>query len=81
MRDELDDIHALFHGAPRTTEFKKLRKRIVRMTREAIEQYGMNRKRCAVACLLVGRQRQLHIACCASRIAMARSFARRHSGV
>lgn len=38
MRDELDDIHALFHGAPRTTEFKKLRKRIVRMTREAIEQ-------------------------------------------
>ncbi|MDF1871845.1 tRNA 2-thiocytidine(32) synthetase TtcA [Vannielia sp.] len=41
MLDEPDDIHALFHGAPATTEFKKLRKRIVRDTREAIEQYGM----------------------------------------
>jgi len=36
-----DDIHPLFNGAPSTTEFKKLRKRIVRYTREAIEQYGM----------------------------------------
>ena len=41
MLDDLDDIHPLFHGAPATTEFKKLRKRIVRYTREAIEQYGM----------------------------------------
>jgi len=41
MLDDLDDIHPLFHGAPSTTEFKKLRKRIVRYTREAIEQYGM----------------------------------------
>ncbi|MFY0634615.1 MAG: tRNA 2-thiocytidine(32) synthetase TtcA [Vannielia sp.] len=41
MLDESDDIHPLFHGAPSTTEFKKLRKRIVRDTREAIEQYGM----------------------------------------
>jgi tRNA 2-thiocytidine biosynthesis protein TtcA len=41
MLDDLDDIHALFHGAPSGTEFKKLRKRIVRQTREAIEQYGM----------------------------------------
>lgn len=41
MLDESDDIHPLFAGAPRTTEFKKLRKRIVRHTREAIEQYGM----------------------------------------
>ena len=41
MLDESDDIHPLFSGAPRTTEFKKLRKRIVRHTREAIEQYGM----------------------------------------
>jgi tRNA 2-thiocytidine biosynthesis protein TtcA len=38
---ELDDIHLLFHGAPSTTEFKKLRKRIVRYVRDAIEQYGM----------------------------------------
>jgi tRNA 2-thiocytidine biosynthesis protein TtcA len=36
-----DDIHALFHGAPKTTEFRKLRKRIIRETREAIDRYGM----------------------------------------
>ncbi|MDT8326051.1 MAG: tRNA 2-thiocytidine(32) synthetase TtcA [Roseovarius sp.] len=41
MLDENDDIHPLFAGAPSSTEFKKLRKRIVRQTREAIEQYGM----------------------------------------
>jgi len=41
MLDESDDIHPLFHGAPSSTEFKKLRKRIVRATREAIEHYGM----------------------------------------
>lgn len=41
MLDDLDDIHPLFHGAPSTTEFKKLRKRIVRNVREAVEQYGM----------------------------------------
>ena len=41
MLDDADDIHPLFHGAPRTTEFKKLRKRIIRETREAIDRYGM----------------------------------------
>ena len=41
MLDDLDDIHPLFHGAPSSTEFKKLRKRIVREVREAIETYGM----------------------------------------
>ncbi len=41
MLDDNDDIHPLFAGAPRTTEFRKLRKRIVRQVREAIEQYGM----------------------------------------
>lgn len=41
MLDEPDDIHPLFYGAPKTAEFKKLRKRIVRQTREAITQYGM----------------------------------------
>ena len=41
MLDDSDDIHPLFAGAPRTTEFKKLRKRIVRNAREAIEHYGM----------------------------------------
>ncbi len=41
MLDDLDDIHPLFHGAPSTTEFKKLRKRIMRNVREALDQYGM----------------------------------------
>lgn len=41
MLDTADDIHPLFHGAPKTAEFKKLRKRLVRETREAIERYGM----------------------------------------
>ena len=41
--DAGDDIHPLFHGAPRSTEFRKLRKRIVNSTREAIETYGMVR--------------------------------------
>lgn len=41
MLDKMDDIHPLFHGAPKSTEFKKLRKRIVQNMREAIETYGM----------------------------------------
>jgi len=41
MLDKPDDIHPLFKAAPATTEFKKLRKRIIRDTREAIERYGM----------------------------------------
>ncbi len=41
MLDDPDDIHPLFAGAPKTTEFRKLRKRIIRETREAIERYGM----------------------------------------
>ncbi len=41
MLDDAKDIHPLFDGAPGTTEFRKLRKRIVRQAREAIEQYGM----------------------------------------
>lgn len=45
MLDELDDtdIHPLFAGAPTSTEFRKLRKRMVRETRAAIEDYGMIR--------------------------------------
>ena len=43
MLDHID-IHPLFHGAPDTTEFRKLRKRIVRQTREAIERYRMVRE-------------------------------------
>jgi len=41
MLDEPTDIHALFEGAPSTTEFKKLRKRIIRETRAAIDDFGM----------------------------------------
>jgi tRNA 2-thiocytidine biosynthesis protein TtcA len=41
MINDLDDIHPVFSGAPQTTEFRKLRKRIIRCVREAMEQYGM----------------------------------------
>ncbi len=41
MLDRSDDIHPLFHGAPSTTEFKKLRKRIIRDTRAAIDDFAM----------------------------------------
>jgi tRNA 2-thiocytidine biosynthesis protein TtcA len=41
MFDNTDDIPPLLAGAPTSTEFKKLRKRIVRHTREAIEHYDM----------------------------------------
>jgi len=41
MLDQDQDIHPLFAGAPKTTEFKKLRKRLVQNMREAVEQYGM----------------------------------------
>lgn len=41
MLDESEEIHPLFQGAPTSTEFRKLRKRLVRETRAAIEAYGM----------------------------------------
>ena len=41
MLDCTADIHPLLSGAPSTTEFRKLRKRIIRQTREAIETYHM----------------------------------------
>ena len=41
MLDTPTDIHPLFYNAPSTTEFKKLRKRIIRQTREAVEDFGM----------------------------------------
>ncbi len=41
VNPEDNDIHPLFRGAPKTTEFRKLRKRIVRETRVAIDRYGM----------------------------------------
>ena len=33
-------IHPLFDKAPSTTEFKKLRKRIIKETRQAIEDFA-----------------------------------------
>ena len=41
MLDNDSEIHPLFENAPNTTEFKKLRKRLIRQAREAIETYGM----------------------------------------
>ncbi|RJE87921.1 tRNA 2-thiocytidine(32) synthetase TtcA [Paracoccus onubensis] len=45
MLDDIDDteIHPLFAGAPSSTEFRKLRKRLVREARAAIDDYGMVR--------------------------------------
>ena len=62
MFDDDTEIHPLFEGAPKTTEFKKLRKRLLRNTREAIEHYGMIEPVCALAGLPIGRERQLHAA-------------------
>ena len=41
MFDNTEDIHPLLANALGSTEFKKLRKRIVRGVREAIDAYGM----------------------------------------
>lgn len=41
LDDTDDDIHPLFHGAPKGLEFRKLRKRLVQQVREAIDTYGM----------------------------------------
>ncbi len=49
MLDDADDIHPLFYGAPKSTEFRKLRKRIIRDTREAIDRYGMVERRASDA--------------------------------
>ena len=41
MLDDADDLPPILRGAPGGTEFKKLRKRLVREVREAIQTYGM----------------------------------------
>lgn len=41
--EDLSGAHPLFQGAPRSVEFNKLRKRLVRNMREAIEKFGMAR--------------------------------------
>ena len=44
MLDQADEIHPLFHGAPKGQEFRKLRKRLVSQVRAAVETYGMARE-------------------------------------
>ncbi|MDP1668747.1 tRNA 2-thiocytidine(32) synthetase TtcA [Phaeovulum sp.] len=39
--DDAGEIHPLFQGAPTSTEFRKLRKRLVREVRDAIHAYAM----------------------------------------
>ncbi len=41
MFDETDGLPPILRDAPATTEFRKLRKRLVREVRDAIETYGM----------------------------------------
>jgi tRNA 2-thiocytidine biosynthesis protein TtcA len=41
--DEAPEVLAMFRAAPRSVEFNKLRKRLVRLTRDAIEKFGMVR--------------------------------------
>ena len=81
MLDEHDDIHPLVHGAPRTTEFKKLRKRIVRLTREAIEQYGMIEKGTRWLVCLSGGKDSYTLLAVLHELQMARPAARRSAGV
>ncbi len=40
---EAEGTHPMFRDAPRTVEFNKLRKRLIRLTREAIEKFAMVR--------------------------------------
>ena len=39
--DDAEDVLAMFRTAPRSVEYNKLRKRLVRLTREAIDKFGM----------------------------------------
>ena len=41
LDEDATDIHPLFSGAPKSTEFRKLRKRIVQNVREAVDTYAM----------------------------------------
>ncbi|MEO6014646.1 MAG: tRNA 2-thiocytidine(32) synthetase TtcA [Devosia sp.] len=44
MKDGAEELApAMFRAAPRSVEFNKLRKRLVRLTREAIDKFGMVR--------------------------------------
>ena len=43
IEDGAEGAPAMFRAAPRSVEFNKLRKRLVRLTREAIDKFGMVR--------------------------------------
>jgi len=43
MAEDLSGAHPLFAAAPRSVEFNKLRKRLIRNMREAIDKFGMAR--------------------------------------
>jgi tRNA 2-thiocytidine biosynthesis protein TtcA len=40
---ETEGTHPMFRDAPRSVEFNKLRKRLIRLTREALDKFGMVR--------------------------------------
>ena len=76
MLDDQDDIHPLFHGAPSSTEFRKLRKRIVREVREAIETYGMIERGARWLVCLSGGKDSYTLLAVLHRAAMARACCR-----
>ena len=75
------EIHPLFHGAPSTTEFRKLRKRIVRQVREAVEQYGMIERGARWLVCLSGGKDSYTLLAALDRTAMARPAAGGHPGL
>ena len=44
MIDTKQEIHPIFHNCPNSLEFRKLRKRIVRQTKDIIYSFKMNEK-------------------------------------
>src|SRR3569623_3128111 len=41
--EDVSGAHPMFRAAPRTVEFNKLRKRLIRLPREALDKFGMVR--------------------------------------
>ena len=69
------DLPPLLQNAPDSTEFRKLRKRIIRETRAAIDQYGMIEPGARWLVCLSGGQGQLHAARGPRGASMARAVA------
>ena len=81
MLDEGDDIHPLFQGAPATTEFKKLRKRIIRNVREAIDHYGMIERDARWLVCLSGGKDSYTLLAALYELKWRRAAARRSAGL